>query len=127
MVDDGKSYSIGHLRMKYLNEADNVYAMGGMENILRCKRIIDNFLGTIKEDSDAAEQIQKRFDEINSLKRNLVNSLDSNTKNIGYLERKDADAERDMIEVNSIHDMKVACWIVALKYKLFDEDDKAAK
>jgi len=121
MVEENKSYSIGHLRMKYLNEADNAYAMGGIENILRCKRIIENFIGTIKEKSPAAKMIQERFDKINNFKEQLLKNLDENTKDIGYLERKDADNERDIIEINSIHDMKVTCWIVALENGLFYE------
>ena len=121
MVDENQGYSIGHLRMKYLNEADNAYAHGGMENILRCRRIIDNFIGTIKEGIPAAEQIKKHFDDINKIKEELIKNLNDNTKNIGYLERKDADNERDIIEINSIHDMKIACWIVALENGLFYE------
>ena len=121
MVESTSGYNIGHLRMKYLDEANNAYASGGIDNILRCKRILDNFLGTIKEGTEAAKEIKKHFDEINRIKNEMLNNLESNTKNIGYLERKDADAERDMIEVNAIHDMKVACWIISMENGLFYE------
>ena len=121
MVEEKNIYSIGHLRMKYLNEADNAYAMGGMENVIRCKRIIENFIGTIKDSTKVADEIKKRFDEINKVKNDMLNSLNENTKNLGYLEKKDANNERDLIEVNAIHDMKVACWIISLDNGLFYE------
>jgi len=115
----GMSYSVGHMRIKYLDLANMSFAQG---NYLQCKGYIDNFLDTIDENSDVGKEIKKEFDKIYLNKRRVDEVIESQVKNLGYLERKDfEDSAKLENEVNTIHDLKEICWRVSLKNGLFYE------
>jgi len=118
----GNTYSVGLLRMRYLSQADNLYAQGDFQNFLQCKRMLDNFMDTITEESEAGVYLKSELDKIYSLKHKYNVELDNMLRdNAGYLEKKSAESERDLIEVNAIADMKSVCWIACLKFGLFYE------
>jgi len=119
--DNSMGYTLGHLRMKYLNEADNCYTRGGIKNYLACKRILQNFLQTIKEESDVSKLIKLELDKMNNSKKQLLMDLDLSFKNAGILEVKGMDEEKEIIEVNYIHDMKCLLWNISLEHGLFYE------
>ena len=123
MVEESKTgYTVGHLRMKYLDAANILYANAqNVTDYLGCRDMLYNFIDTIKEDGKAADHLKNELDRINLDKNENIKKLEDDKKNMGYLERKDYDNERDRIEINAIHDMKTLCWIVALEYNLFYE------
>ena len=124
MVEETKSggYTIGHLRMKYIDAASILYANAQTINdYLGCRDMLNNFIDTIKEDGKAAIELTTGLDKINRQKEQQIVDLETAKKNVGYLERKDFDEQRERIEINAIHDMKTLCWIVALEYGLFYE------
>jgi len=121
MVDKniGMDYSIGHIRIKYLDLANMSFANG---NYLQAKGYIDNFLDTVKEDSTSGKEIRDEFDKLFDNKQKIEESITEKTKTLGYLERKDfEDSAKTEIEVNNIHDIKEICWRIALKNGLFHE------
>ena len=110
-------YSVGHLRMKYLDLANMAFAQN---NYIAADGWIKNFLDTIKDGSNAAKTITQEFDKITSRKKKNIEELDKSTENMGYLEQKDIlDEGKTNIEVNSIHDRKQVCWRIALQEGLF--------
>jgi len=121
MPEGNLSYTVGHTRFVNLTEADNVFAIGGIENILHCKRILDNFIGTIKDDSISAKELTKKLDTIYKIKKIRLDELEKNKKDLGYLEEKDGEMERLKIEAETIFHVKCACWIVSLENGLFKE------
>jgi len=111
-------YSIGHLRIKYLDLANISFAQN---NYTIAKGYIDDFLDTIDEKTDEGKEIKNEFDIIMQRKKRQLNELDTSVKNMGYLEQKDITNDgRESIEINTIHDMKEVCWRVALKGGLFN-------
>jgi len=116
MVESG-GYTVGHLRMKYLDLANMSFAQN---NYIAADGYIKNFLDTIKDDSKAADLIKKEFDKIILQKRKSIEELIKSTESLGYLEQKDIlDEGKTNIEVNCIHDKKVVCWKVAQEEGLF--------
>jgi hypothetical protein len=110
-------YSVGHLRIKYLDLANMAFAQN---NYIQADGYIKSFLDTIKDGSKAAEIITREFDRISNRKKVSLEELTKSTENLGYLEQKDLfDEGRTSIEINSIHDRKVVCWMVAQKEGLF--------
>ena len=115
----GLDYSIGHTRMKYLDLANIHFTQS---NFVACKRDIENFLDTVKEDSDYGKEIKKEFDKVFSNKKKIEDAIDKQITNLGYLERRDfEDGAKSELEVNTIHDMKEICWRIALRDGLFNE------
>jgi len=122
MSETKTDYSIGHLRMQFLTEANEMYARAqSMMDFRMCDRMLDNFLSTIKEESKAAQFFNKEMNIVSLKKRESISELDRARENMGYLENKEADIERDRIEVSSIADKRLTCWRVALKEGLFYE------
>jgi len=110
-------YSVGHLRMKYLHSANEVFAQG---NYLQCEGYIKAFLDTIPDDKPVASFLSTEFDIISKRKKDQVLQLQQHLKTLGYLEAKDTETRgRDEVEINAIHDKKVACWRIAMKEGLF--------
>jgi hypothetical protein len=116
MVDE---YTLGHKRMKLLNDADSSYSAG---EYLVCQRILENFIATIREDTPESKDLAKRFDDIELLKKTAIQKLEKEYgEDAGYFEKGDARVNRERLEINEIHDIKTACWIVTLKYNLYYE------
>ena len=112
-------YSIGHLRSKYLDLASISFAQ---EKYTIAKGYIDAFLETIDETKPAGKTIKKEFDIIHTRKKQQLKELESSVENMGYLEQRDITNEgHESIEINSIHDMKMICWKVAMGEGLFNE------
>jgi len=112
-------YSIGHLRIKYLDLANIAFAQG---NFIGCKGYIDDFLDTVDGENEAGKTISEEFDKIFEHKKQQEIEIEKTIKNMGYLERKDfEDGGKQEIEVNAIHDMKEICWRISLKNGLFYE------
>ena len=108
--------------MQFLTEANEMYARAqSMMDFRMCDRMLDNFLSTIKEESKAAQFFNKEMNIVSLKKRESISELDRARENMGYLENKEADIERDRIEVSSIADKRLTCWRVALKEGLFYE------
>jgi len=117
MVEEKLAYTIGHTRFKYLSEANDAFARG---NFAQCKSILlSNFLDTIQDDTPVSNEIKTELDRCYLIKKNYVTELEETVKNIGYLEQKDLQEERDVLERNFILDIKSALWRIALKHNLF--------
>lgn len=115
----GMDYSVGHLRMKYLDLANIAFAQG---NFIGCKGYIDDFLDTVDGNKEAGKVIGEEFDRVFRHKKILEDELERTVKDMGYLERKDfEDTGKHELEVNVIHDMKEICWRISLKNGLFFE------
>jgi len=119
MVDKGESggYSIGHLRIKYLDLANMSFAQG---NYSAAHGYIDDFLDSVDDSSVAGKIIKEEFDSINIRKKSQIDELHKVSDSLRYLEQKDTvDPQRESIEINALHDMKEVCWRVGLKEGLF--------
>ena len=115
----GSDYSIGHLRMKYLDLANIAFAQG---NFIGCKGYIDDFIDTVDGGKEAGKTIRAEFDRVFERKKRQEAELERTIKDLGYLERKDfEDNGKQELEVNAIHDMKEICWRISLKDGLFFE------
>lgn len=114
---DNLDYSIGHLRMKYLHSANEAFAQG---NYIQSDGYIKAFIDTVAEDTDAAISLRIELDAINTRRKQQLEQLKEHIKTLGYLESKDTENRgREEIELNCIHDKKVACWRISLKEGLF--------
>jgi len=115
----GSDYSIGHIRIKYMDMANMSFAAG---QYVQCKGYIDSFLDTVKDDSGSGKLLKKEFDNIYSRRNQLLDKIGKEIEDMGYLEKKDfEDAAKSELEVNTIHDIKETCWRIALKDGLFYE------
>ena len=117
MSDEKTTYSIGHLRMKYLDLANITFAQGNMQI---CKGHLDNFLDTVDEESEAGKQIISEYKMVDARRKKLIEQLKTKMEDMDYLEKKDME-NRGMteIEVDAIHDCKEICWRIGLKMGLF--------
>jgi len=117
MVEAKIDYSIGHLRMKYLDLANIKFAQG---DFISCKGFINNFLDTVKDESPAGISIKIEFDKINNMIKQQIRDMEIGMGNLGWLEKRDYETKgREEIEINKIHDMKEICWRIGLKEGLF--------
>jgi len=115
----GMDYSIGHVRIKYLDLANLSFAQG---NYSQCKGYIDSFMDTIKEDSGSGKELKAEFDRVYLHRSNLEKQLELEVGKLGWLERKDfEDQAKSEVSVNTIHDIKEICWRISLKDGLFFE------
>lgn len=118
-MEGTKDYSIGHLRIKYLDYANVCFAQ---KNPVAAHGYIDNFLDTVNENSEAGKTLKTEFDMITQRKQRQLNDLERVTEKLSYLEQEDTKRNgRTEIEVNSIHDKKETCWRIAMQYGLFNE------
>jgi len=119
MTETKMDYSIGHLRIKYLDLANIAFAQN---NYIGANGYIDSFLDTIKEETNSGQTIKKEFDKITFMKRQRLIDLTESVKELGYLEKKDVEnGGKEEIEINTIHDKKEVCWRIAMKEGLFNE------
>ena len=118
-MNEGKDYSIGHLRAKYLDMA-NMTFQG--DDTTECSRNLDAFLDTIPEDSKAADYIKEHFDRVEMKKRIDMQKLLEEIKELGQLEKVDIKTKGEhMLHAESLHDKKIICWNAAHKYGLLYE------
>jgi len=124
MTETKIDYSIGHLRIKYLDMANISFAQNteNNSNYIAANGHIDSFVDTIKEESKAGKAIKDEFDKITLMKRQVLTNLSESIKDLSYLEKNDIkNRGREEIEINAIHDKKEACWRIAMKEGLFNE------
>lgn len=115
----GMDYSIGHVRIKYLDLANLSFAQG---NYTICKGYIDDFIDTINVDSESGKNIKSEFDKVYQHKDKVIEAIDEQISTLGFLERKDfEDKAKSDVEINTIHDLKEICWRISLKDGLFYE------
>jgi len=118
-MEEGKDYSIGHLRAKYLDLANMYFVQG---NTRDCAGYIDAFLNTIPDESEAASYIREEFDKVEVIKNNNKKILFDEMKNLGSLEKTDVKIDGDkQINVDNLQDKKVVCWNASAKYGLLYE------
>jgi hypothetical protein len=110
---------MGQLRYKYLDNANMLFAQG---NHIQAKGYVDAFLETIDDNSTAANKIRESFKTIEDENRELTIKLNTVIKDLGWLEKKDAQERgKAEIEINSIQDKKNACWTVSMSEGLFND------
>jgi len=115
----GMDYSIGHLRIKYLDLANLSFAQG---DHLQCKGYIDSFIDTIDAESGSGQKIKKEFDDVYRNRDTIANHLEQEVKKLNYLERQDYEqAAKNEINIDSLLDLKAICWRISLKDGLFHE------
>ncbi|MBD3321810.1 MAG: hypothetical protein GF350_12005 [Chitinivibrionales bacterium] len=112
-----QNYSIGHLRIKYLDLANVKFAQN---DPVTAKGFIDDFLDTIDEESESGKKIKSELDQLYLRKQNQLVQLKETADELSYLEKEDTmNRGRTEIEINHIHDIKEVCWRAAMKYGLF--------
>lgn len=118
-MDEGKDYSIGHMRAKYLDLANMSFVT---ENTVECSRQLDNFIDLIKEGSKESEELTVQFDNIEINKQKNIKLLLAEIKDLGELEKTDIknQGERQLL-LECLHDKKIVCWNIAMKYGLLYE------
>ena len=118
-MNEGKDYSIGHLRAKYLDMA-NMTFQG--DDTTECSRNLDAFLDTIPDDSPAAGYIKEQFDRIELKNHFDMKRLLEEIKELGDIERADIKTKGEQIlHTESLHDKKIVCWNAAHKHGLLYE------
>lgn len=114
-----ENYSMGHLRIKYLDLANMAFAQN---NFIAANGYIKDFLDTVEDDTDASNEIKTEFDKVIKIKKQSIDEIRKDAENLGYLEKKDFENRgREDTEINAIHDMKEICWRVALSTGLFND------
>ena len=120
-MDEGKDYSLGHMRAKYLDLANMSFVI---ENTTECARQIDNFIDLLDENKypEAAKQLTEEFDRIElNIKIHTQQLLDE-IKEMGELEKTDIKNQGEkQILIEGLHDKKIVCWNIAMKHGLFYE------
>lgn len=118
-MDEGKDYSLGHTRAKYLDLANMSFVT---ENTNECSRQLDNFIDLIKENTDEAKELTKQFDHIELNKQMHTKQLLEEIKDMGELEKTDIknQGEKQLL-MEALHDKKIVCWNIAMKYGLLYE------
>jgi hypothetical protein len=118
-MGEGMDYSIGHLRLKYLDSANVTFAQS---NFIQSEGYIKAFIDTIPEKTKAYMDLRIELDQINTRRKKQLEQLQTHLKTLGYLESKDTENRgREEIEINAIHDKKVACWRISLSEGLFND------
>lgn len=120
MVDKKEGVSnIGNTRWKYLDFANIYFAQGQLK---QCNDFIDAFIQTLDEKTEAGKSVKKEFDDVYKNKINIESAVEEKVKNMGYLERKDfEDMARRELELETLQNLKSACWRISLQYGLFFE------
>ena len=114
-----KDYTVGHLRMKYLDMANMAFAQRAF---IEADGLITAFVNTIDENSNSGIDLKLEFDKIHHIKTKQIAELNIETKELGYLEKQDTyNNARTNIEINAILDKKASCWRIAYKNGLFNE------
>ena len=118
-MEEGKDYSLGHMRAKYLDLANMSFVT---ENMTECSRQLDNFIDLIKNDSKEAKELTQQFDKVELNRQMHTRQLMEEIKTLGELEKTDIknQGEQQLI-VECLHDKKIICWNIAMKYGLFYE------
>jgi len=118
-MENKTDYSIGHLRIKYLDYANIKFAQN---DPVGSQGFVESFLDTIDDFSEAGKTLKQEFDLITLRKKQQHKQLLDACEKLSYLEKEDTRQRgQTEIEVNVIHDRKEACWRVAMKYGLFNE------
>jgi len=118
-MEEGKDYSLGHLRAKYLDLANMSFTQG---EYLQAEGNIKSFLDTIPQETEAAKQITQDFNIIEIRKQQQKKELYAHIQGKGELEKTDIKNQGNMeIEIEALHDKKVICWNTAMKYGLLYE------
>lgn len=121
MVDRkiGGSYNVGQVRMNWLDFSNMYFAQG---NFIECKRAIDNFLDTVKDDGVSGKDIKKEFDVVFAHKKKVEDEVEEKRHEMGFLEEKNfVDTMRSNLEIDTIHELKSICWRICLRDGLFNE------
>ena len=109
---------IGQERWKYLDMANMSFAAG---DYIATDGYIKAFLETIKNDSEEAQIIRNEFDQIDFDRRKQLQDLQTQIKDMGYLEQADYDKEgRRQIEIEAIYNRTTVCWTLAVDNNLFE-------
>jgi hypothetical protein len=120
-IKETMSNSIGVTRMNHLEAANVSLAQG---NLAQCKTWIENFVDTIDGETEAGKQLKKEFDKIYLNKKNIEKAAEEKTKDMGWLEKHDfTDMISQELSFDTIRNLKSSCWVIFLKYKLFDGDE----
>jgi len=119
MVEPGHNrFSIGHIRLFYLKEADIAMAQ---EQFGVAEGYISAFVATIQDGSKAAEQLTHEFDKIEEERSQRMSELSESMKGMGALERRDMEVYKDELEIDTLRHKRVACWRIATNNGLFLE------
>ena len=120
-MDEGKDYSLGHMRAKYMDLASMSFVI---ENTTECARQLDNFIDLLDENKypEAAKELTIQFDKIEQNKQMHTHQLLEEIKNMGELEKTDVknQGEKQLL-IECLHDKKIVCYNIAMKYGLFYE------
>ena len=112
-------YSIGHLRMKYLDLANMTFTQ---QQYILCEGYLTSFMETVDDNSESSKKIKEGFDRIELQRRLALNQLMDHVKDMGELEKTDTKNQGELeITVEGLHDKKTICWTVALSQGLFHE------
>jgi len=118
-MEEGKDYSLGHKRGKELDMADMCFAQQDTQG---CGFHLDNFMDTIPEESEAAKELKHDFDIVEIQLHHNTKLLIEELKDMGDLEKTDVKVKgNQQLLIESLHDKKIICWKVSLKYGLLYE------
>jgi flagellar biosynthesis chaperone FliJ len=116
-MDDKTGYSIGHLRMKYLDLANTTFTTG---LLVACEGHINNFLSTVDADSEAGKKLTEELNKIPGIRKKMIDELKERAEHQDPLTKKDLEQRgMDDIEANVLLDKKEVCWRISMKMGLF--------
>jgi len=118
-MEEGKDYSLGHLRAKYLDMANMSFTT---QQYLEAEGHIKSFMDTIKEDTEPAKELTKEFDIIEVRKHAQKKELMHHLEDKGELEKTDIKMQGELeIVIEALHDKKIVCWNVSQRHGLLYE------
>jgi hypothetical protein len=111
--------SIGEKRLEYLDFANKAFTSGDLNQALH---FIDNFLFTIKENSQHSKDVQMKFDEIETKKNETWLNTVKQTESMDQWRQTEIRYQDQVnLAVQVIRDKINACWNIAQTHGMFND------
>lgn len=113
------NYKVGISRLRYLDTCNFQFIQGNMEG---AKEAVNAFLSTILDTTVAGKELQENIKLIEEKRIKLHKELRSEIDKKGFLEQSlEWNDGHTQIDIETLLDVKAACWAVALGHGLFNE------
>jgi cell division septum initiation protein DivIVA len=111
--------TVGQIRLQYLDMANKAYSANDFGS---AQAYIDDFLVTIKDETDAAKEITKKFDEVEQKKQVALDQLIKETEiQENFQQSENRYYGNNSVLIQALKDKMNACWFVAQDKGLLHE------
>lgn len=109
--------TIGDKRLEYLDLANKSWSEEAFPQV---QKFIDDFLRTIRDNSQIAEELKTEFDKAEKTKNNTWDKIVKETnEQPTVLQTENRYYGAQNIELENLNNRLNICWQIAIKYKLF--------